>query len=62
MKLADGSKGMLQVTFAMIKREEGYYPLGGDFEYVMMPNDGSNDYEVNPNGMLPADGSEMRGQ
>ena len=62
MKHADGSKGALQVTFAMIKREDGYYPLGGDFEYVMMPNDGSNDYDVNPNGMLPDEGSEMRGQ
>ena len=61
MKNADGSKGALQVTFAMIKREPGYYAEGGNFEYVMMPNDGTNDYEVNPNGMLPADGSEMRG-
>ncbi len=63
MKHADGSRGPLQVTFAMIKREEGYYPAGGDFEYVMMPNDGSNDYIVNPNGTLPPESAtEMRGQ
>ena len=62
MKNADGSKGNLLVTFAMIKREEGYYAEGGDFEYVMMPNDGSNDYTINPNGMLPEEGSEMRGR
>ena len=63
MRHADGSKGSLQVTFAMIKREEGYYPAGGDFEYVMMPNDGSNDYSTNPNGMLPPESAtEMRGQ
>jgi hypothetical protein len=62
MKNADGSKGPLQVTFAMIKREEGYYPDGGDFEYVMMPYDASNDYETNPNGLLPEVGSAMRGQ
>ncbi len=62
MKHADGSKGALQVTFAMIKREEGYYPVGGDFEYVMMPFNADNDYGTNPNGMLPDEGSEMRGQ
>jgi len=53
MKNPDGSKGMMQVTFAMAKRESGYNPAGGDFEYVMMPNDGSNDYGMNPMGMLP---------
>ncbi len=62
MKNADGSKGALQVTFAMIKREPGYFIDGGDWEYVMMPNDGSNDYDMHPNGMLPDEGSDMRGQ
>ncbi len=63
MKNADGSKGDLIVTFAMAKRESGYFPDGGDWEFVMMPNDGSNDYETNPNGMLPdASQTEMRGQ
>lgn len=52
-KNADGSKGPLLVTFSMIKHEEGYFPEGGDFEYVLMPNDGSNDYGANPNGLLP---------
>ena len=61
-KNADGSKGPLLVTFAMIKREAGYYDDGGDFEYVMMPNDGTNDYTANPNGMLPDDGAPNRGQ
>jgi len=60
---ADGSKGPLLVTFAMIKREEGYFPSGGDFEYVMMLNDGSNDYSINPNGMLPVtSATDMRGK
>jgi Cytochrome P460 len=60
---ADGSRGPLLMTFSLIKREEGYYPDGGDFEYVMMPNDGSNDYDVNPNGMLPpVSATDMRGQ
>jgi hypothetical protein len=62
IKNVDGSKGALQVTFAMIKREPGYYPEGGDWEYVMMPNDGTNDYEMHPNGTLPAEGSENRGK
>lgn len=54
-KNADGTKGDLLVTFAMIKREADYYPTGGDWEYVMMPNDGSNDYSTNVNGLLPSD-------
>ena len=63
MKNPDASKGMLQVTFAMAKREAGYNPAGGDFEYVMMPNDGSNDYDTNPNGMLPdVSNTDMRGK
>jgi len=63
MKNPDGSKGMLQVTFAMAKREAGYNPTGGDFEYVMMPNDGSNNYDTNPNGMLPdVSITDMRGK
>lgn len=63
IKNADGSKGDLLVTFAMAKRESGYYTSGGDWEYVMMPNDGSNDYTANPNGTLPAESAtEMRGQ
>ena len=63
MKKPDGSKGMMQVTFAMAKRESGYNPAGGDFEYVMMPNDGSNDYAINPMGMLPdVSNTDMRGK
>lgn len=63
VKNADGSKGDLLVTFAMAKREAGYFADGGDWEYVMMPNDGSNDYTANPNGMLPdASATEMRGK
>jgi len=62
-RFADGSRGPLLMTFAMIKREEGFYPDGGDFEYVMMPNDGSNDYDINPNGMLPPESAtDMRGK
>lgn len=58
---SDGSKGNLMVTFAMFKREAGYYAEGGDWEYVMMPYDENNDYDANPNGMLPSEG-EMRGK
>lgn len=60
---SDGSRGDLQVTFAMFKREAGYNPAGGDFEYVMMPNDGGNDYVTNPNGKLPdVSQTAMRGK
>ncbi len=53
LKGEQGRKSDLVVTFAMIKREAGYYPDGGDWEYVKMPNDGTNNYLQNPNGKLP---------
>ena len=49
----NGNQSDLQVTFAMVKREDGYYTDGGDWEYSMMPFDASVDYNSNPNGMLP---------
>lgn len=52
----------LYVSFAMVKREAGYYPDGGDWEYSVMPNDGSTDYTAHPNGMLPAAETAMRGK
>lgn len=59
----DGSKGDLAVTFAMIKREAGYYTDGGDWEYVMMPFDANVDYTTMKNGMLPdQSATTMRGQ
>ena len=58
----DGMKGdKLFVTFAMIKREAGFDPDNANWEYVMMPNDGSNDYTMHPNGALPDISSAMRG-
>ncbi|MBT3802656.1 MAG: hypothetical protein HOG05_16025 [Bacteroidetes bacterium] len=57
-----GMKSDLQVTFAMIKRESGYFADGGDWEYVMMPFDASVDYTMNPNGLLPDTTSTMRGK
>ncbi|MCF8309352.1 MAG: cytochrome P460 family protein [Bacteroidales bacterium] len=62
MKNPDGTKGELAVTFAMIKREADYYPEGGDWEYVVMPNDGSTDYDEHPNGVLPDAESDSRGR
>jgi len=63
LRNADGSKGNLQVTFAMAKREAGYNPDGGDWEYVMMPYSATNDYSAQPNGMLPdASQTDMRGK
>ena len=54
MKNPNGSMGVLEVTFAMVKHEVGYWPAGGDWEYVEMPNMGTTNYTSNPNGMLPA--------
>jgi len=51
-KDADGNKGDLLVTFAMLKHEEGYWEDTNDWEYVMIPADPSVDYTANPNGIL----------
>lgn len=60
---ADGNKtDEIYVSFAMVKREAGYYPDGGDWEYIMMPNDGAVDYNVHPFGILPDEGSSSRGK
>lgn len=48
----NGSKGNLFVTFAMVKHQEGYWPEANDWEYIAMPNDGTVDYTINPNGVL----------
>jgi len=61
MKNADGTKGDLAVTFAMIKRKPGYWSENGDWEYMMMPASAEIDYAVHPNGMIPTDPS-MRGK
>lgn len=59
----DGSRGALKATFAMFKRESGYNTVSGDWEYVVMPFDSTNDYTLNPNGLLPAeDVTSLRGK
>lgn len=37
----------------MVKREEGYYPEGGDWEYMDIKHSKDTNYEINPNGLLP---------
>ena len=37
----------------MVKREGGYYPEGGDWEYMEIKYDKNTDYTKNPNGILP---------
>ncbi|NOX85931.1 MAG: hypothetical protein GXO86_08200 [Chlorobi bacterium] len=52
MKNSDGNNGTLQITFAMAKRNTGYYPaLNGDFEYFMRPF--NVNYNIYTNGILP---------
>ena len=36
----------------MVKRETGYYPEGGDWEYIDIKYDKNTNYTLNPNGML----------
>lgn len=53
VKNKNGSKGNLEMIFAMIKREKGYYPAGGNWEYITIEFDKLNDYKLHPNGKLP---------
>lgn len=53
LRKKDKSKGNLEMLFTMIKHEKGYYPAGGDWEYISMPFDKNTDYKKHPNGMLP---------
>ena len=39
-------------TVVMVKREAGYYPEGGDWEYMDIKYNKNTNYLVNPNGML----------
>ena len=39
-------------TVVMVKRESGYYPDGGDWEYMDIKYNKNTDYGLNPNGML----------
>ncbi len=48
----DDAKGDLLVTFAMVKRENGFDDAGGNWEYIMMPFDPSVNYSQQPNGDL----------
>jgi len=41
-------------TVVMVKREAGYYPEGGDWEYIDIKYNRNTDYKTNPNGMLVA--------
>jgi hypothetical protein len=41
----------------MVKRETGYYPAGGDWEYIKIPYNKTTDYTAHPYGLLPADTS-----
>lgn len=50
---------MRTASFAMVKREAGYYPDGGDWEYVVMPFDANADYTAHPNGSLDGAGANQ---
>lgn len=56
----DGSNGDLLATFAMVKREAGFWAEGGDWEYFKMPFNASTDYSAQPNGNLA--GAEASGK
>ncbi|WP_066633565.1 hypothetical protein [Labilibacter marinus] len=58
----EGNMGNLYVSFAMVKREPGYDTANKDWEYMKIGFDADNDYDANPFGMLPAEGSADRGK
>lgn len=49
-----GNKGDLLGGIAIFKREEGYFPEGGDWEYFVLDTESIT--EAQPNGALPAEG------
>jgi hypothetical protein len=53
-KYNGGVRGTLINDVVMVKRDSGYFPEGGDFEYITIPFDSAVDYRVHPNGILPA--------
>ncbi len=50
----NGQRGQLINVHIMVKRERGYNPNGGDFEYINIDFDPQTNYQLNPNGILPA--------
>jgi hypothetical protein len=50
----NGQKGQLINIHIMVKRENGFNPTGGDFEYINIDFDPTTDYAQHPNGELPA--------
>lgn len=58
-KNVGGVPDSLKATFAMVKREAGYWPEGGDWEYIMTPYNAMINYTSMPNGMLPATADNM---
>lgn len=63
LKKKDGTKGDLEMIFAMIKQEKGYFKEGGDWEYIMIPYEKNLDYKKHPNGILPKEiDDKMRGK
>ncbi len=48
-----GVRGDLKHVDVMVKREAGYNPAGGDFEFIRIMADSTTDYRLNPNGRLP---------
>lgn len=62
-KNADGSKGDLLLSFAMIKREAGYDDDNENWEYIVNAASDEVDYDAHPFGMLPDVGNtDARGQ
>jgi hypothetical protein len=49
----NGQRGTLINVHIMVKRENGYNPNGGDFEYINIDFDPNTDYTQHPNGELP---------
>ncbi len=49
----NGTRGARLSTFIMVKQNPGYFPEGGDYEYMVIPA-GTINHMVNPNGLLTA--------
>lgn len=49
----DGQRGALDFVDVMVRREDGFNPFAGDFEYFRMGYDSMTNYAMHPNGIVP---------
>lgn len=52
LKNPNGTRGARRNVYAMVKQPTGYYPAGGDFQYIAIKYDTTAINNANPNGII----------